>query len=1132
MEIGYDESGNIVQLKDVTGNVTTYGYDALNRVIETVDANRNVTRYTYDAADRVTTVTDAMGNQRAYTYNAGGKITAIRDFDGNTAEFIYNPLGKVETYTDKEGQQVHFTYDKMWNIRSVTAPDHGRQEYFYDDDNHLVKQILPMGGVVKYAYDAAGNRTEMTDPEGNTTRYFYDAVNRLTEVLEPDGARTVYEYDREGNLVRETNASGQTTSYTYDDLGRRTSVTNAAGATTSVFYNELGKAERICYPNGSSTVYEYEKGGRLKSVRYPDGAGEHYGYDARGNLTERTTTAGECYKYSYDCLARITSIENPAGGVAYFTYDALGRVTKAEDEKGNVTCYEYTLNGNLAKVTDALGNETFYQYDAMGQLVQTSCTGTNGEEPQNTVYTWDKEGHVTTVTDALGDIERYTYDPAGKMRAKVDKDGYETTFHYGTNGQVEEICYADGRKVSLTYNAIRQLEEVKDWLGTTKIAMDEAGRIASVTDPYGKTVGYEWGSMGERTAVLYPDGKKNVYEYNEAMQMSAMKIFSGEMRENTIRYSYDEFGRLIGKQLPGGNYTDYRYNAAGKLEEILHKGADFTERCHYSYDVVGNKVMAEKERPGLPEDSGSFSYCYDALNRLTTVAQNGQTLRTYSYDAFGNRSSKTEYQTAGGLVTTYRYNTRNQLLQETNANGTKDYAYDHRGNLLSVTSGEEVLRAYGFDAANQMNSSMGMTDGQIKKAVYQYHGLGHRMEQSVAAGDAAPEQTIRYTLDLTRQYHNLLQKTENNEEQTYFWDGNVTGMEEEGREHFYFQDDLGSPMRLADEAGRSEETYGFDEFGNDIRTAKDIFKDSLQNFGFTGYQMDSAGGLYFAQARRYDAGVGRFVSEDFIKGHIAVPYTMNHYNYCWNRPMDLVDLNGMWPSWKDIGEGIKSTLSSVAETVSDTAQSAVEGIKETASNVVDAGVDFVKEHREAVEIAVTVTVIAAIAVASVCTGGVAGAILAGTAVGATVGGVSGGLSNMMTGGSFANGVVGGAVNGGIVGAMTAIPGAGAGMGYIANFAGGFAGNMITEELNNYDGVNKRQEEILFTSAMTGIGQGLVGGANNQLGLANGIDSVKAGMSYYIWQAFSNLGGFSAGGCVYIVADYASKKIFEGCPASE
>ena len=48
--------------------------------------------------------------------------------------------------------------------------------------------------------------------------------------------------------------------------------------------------------------------------------------------------------------------------------------------------------------------------------------------------------------------------------------------------------------------------------------------------------------------------------------------------------------------------------------------------------------------------------------------------------------------------------------------------------------------------------------------------------------------------------------------------------------------------------------------------------------------------------RRYDAGAGRFISEDLIKGHTAVPYTMNHYSYCFNRPMDLVDLNGMWPT--------------------------------------------------------------------------------------------------------------------------------------------------------------------------------------------------------------------------------------------
>ena len=59
------------------------------------------------------------------------------------------------------------------------------------------------------------------------------------------------------------------------------------------------------------------------------------------------------------------------------------------------------------------------------------------------------------------------------------------------------------------------------------------------------------------------------------------------------------------------------------------------------------------------------------------------------------------------------------------------------------------------------------------------------MGQSIATGDAAPARTIRYTLDLTRQYHNLLQKTTDrrtdgnllHSSQVYFWDGNVAGME-------------------------------------------------------------------------------------------------------------------------------------------------------------------------------------------------------------------------------------------------------------------------------------------------------------------------------------------------------------------
>ena len=341
---------------------------------------------------------------------------------------------------------------------------------------------------------------------------------------------------------------------------------------------------------------------------------------------------------------------------------------------------------------------------------------------------------------------------------------------------------------------------------------------------------------------------------------------------------------------------------------------------------------------------------------------------------------------------------------------------------IVTTSGEEILKAYGFDAANQMSSSMGRTDGTIQKAVYQYNGLGHRMGQSIVTGDAAPARTIRYTLDLTRQYHNLLQKTGSGPDQTYFWDGNVAGMEEEGRDHFYFQDDLGSPMRLTDETGRSEEAYGFDEFGNDIRTAKDIFQDSMQSFGFTGYQMDSAGGLYFAQARRYDARAGRFVSEDFLKGHIAVPYTMNHYNYCWNRPMDLVDLNGMWPKW------VETTV-------------------------------------KAVTVVATVVAVGAVVVG---TGGavvpfIAGALLAGTV---------GGFANENMGGSYTNGFIGGCVTG-------IIQGAGSMLGPIGNTLGGGVGSSVgtatTEYLDNIDSTVEKKHEEIGTDALTSGLKGLAWG---------------------------------------------------------
>ncbi len=108
---------------------------------------------------------------------------------------------------------------------------------------------------------------------------------------------------------------------------------------------------------------------------------------------------------------------------------------------------------------------------------------------------------------------------------------------------------------------------------------------------------------------------------------------------------------------------------------------------------------------------------------------------------------------------------------------------------------------------------------------------------------------------------------------------------------YYLQDELGSPIRLLDEEGNMRETYGYDEFGQDLYRNQG----QIQPFGYTGYQSDRIAGTYYAQAREYRAELGRFAGVDIIKGFAAAPYTLNEYGYCWGNPMVLVDLNGRSP---------------------------------------------------------------------------------------------------------------------------------------------------------------------------------------------------------------------------------------------
>lgn len=905
----YDERGNITGITDPYGNQSKYEYDTQNRVILAVDSKGGKTSYIYDKMNRITAFTNPLGQKTEYCYNASGKQTEVHRVDGGVVKTEYNSLNRPSAIINADGNRAEFTYDSMWNLSRVHLPNGAEEQYTYNRRNRLASVTDALGNTTKYEYDANGNRILVRNPKGEETRYTYNARNQVTAVTDNEGNITVYEYDERGLLTKQIDAFGNEKTITYDEAGQKTSETDALGNTTCYTYTPLGKIASITDAENRIMHYEYEPGGRLVAIHHTDGRKEHFTYDENGNIKTHTDTSGYTRSYEYDALNRILRIVGSGEEEKRYTYDVLGNISGITNALGNVTTYEYSMTGLLTKVIDALGNETDYEYDVLGNLTKI-CQ--HGEEEHVIRYERNLKGQVEKVIDALGQIESYTYDANGQLVEKTDKQGFVTGYGYTVLGDVNYIRYADGREANLSYNPLRQLTEVKDWLGVTKIENDALGRTTKVIQPDGKEISYTYGKVGERTSLTYPDGRCVYYGYDENLRLS--ELTDGN---TVITYDYDENGRLIEKNFPNGIHTSYRYDENGRIEELLHadKKGVLDSYC-YTYDLVGNKTGIEKQRRGLAEESGNWTYAYDGLGRLFEVRKDGELHTTYGYDAFGNRI----YENGKKGESHYTYNALNQLISQKDMleNEVKEtgYRYDPRGNLIEILENGIQKHFYNYGILNRLEEARSQ-NGQTAR--YDYNGLGFRVGKEIQNSNQEPFKKIQYILDLTRSYHNLLEREEDNRTETWLWDGNATGMLEREKHtesiseysaqsiaessvksaakagtqanyQFYLQDELGSPIRLTDADGNLTETYGYGVFGEDLYQNQG----KMQPFGYTGYQKDDVADTYFAQAREYLPKVGRFAGEDWIRGVVGEPVTLNSYTYCKNNALKYIDLNGKW----------------------------------------------------------------------------------------------------------------------------------------------------------------------------------------------------------------------------------------------
>lgn len=164
--------------------------------------------------------------------------------------------------------------------------------------------------------------------------------------------------------------------------------------------------------------------------------------------------------------------------------------------------------------------------------------------------------------------------------------------------------------------------------------------------------------MGRRVAAVDQNGNRTsgttasgttTYTYDERNRLDLVKL-NGALQAD---YDYDAANRLTKTSFGNGTEEIREYDTLNRLKELTSKRGTVELSKHvYTLDKVGNRKTAIEVVNG---QTRSIANSYDDLYRLieeTIVdAVNGDRTSIYTYDAVGNRVSKT----VNEVTTSYAY---------------------------------------------------------------------------------------------------------------------------------------------------------------------------------------------------------------------------------------------------------------------------------------------------------------------------------------------------------------------------------------------------------------------------------------------------------------------------------------------
>jgi RHS repeat-associated protein len=474
----------------------------------------------------------------------------------------------------------------------------------------------------------------------------------------------------------------------------------------------------------------------------------------------------------------------------------------------------------------------------------------------------------------------YTYQPitpeaspgAGQL-ASIDGPLNDDTIAYG----YDEL----GRMVNRSINGI-----ASTW------TYDQQGRLEQEGSAPVGTFTYAYvANSGRLQTVTYPNGQTTSYAYYPVSQdFRLQEIHNRKQNATTLSrfsYAYDVLGNIsTWTQQVDLNPTkafDFEYDRAGQLILATYRTTDPTpsivKRYRYAYDAAGNRTAEQIEDvvTGASYDNmnrlvtqqpGGALLFKGAVNEPASVTIGGRPAMVTAPDGFsGSASVSSGTSQVTVQATDSADNVRNNVYQISQIGTTKIFSYDANGSLIN-----DDAMTYEWNAEGAL---VAINRGTHRSEII-YNGKRERVRiLEKDDGTIVSDKRFIWGDGLILEERDVSGAVL----ERYFGGGIQVG----SATYFYATDHLGSIRQLVDSAGVVTASYDYDPWGR----VTSVAGAAETPFQFTGHYFHAPSRLYLALYRAYDAGVGRWISEDPAREGA------NAYEYAGNSPATFGDLFGL-----------------------------------------------------------------------------------------------------------------------------------------------------------------------------------------------------------------------------------------------